>query len=174
MLPMLLLLTKNIVIVGYAHGKEMGMVSTLGGFSAIFALTIPWSAFAVGVVHAASTAAAMVWAFYAITFMLVLSLVLNLAKEVEKSGHEMEGQLLRTIAIVSVLLGAITAIVVMGVFSIFPSIFEIASVLTMLVVLVVSLEILLAATWFIAGVRLGMLKSGFKFVSREAAAMEAR
>ena len=174
MLPMLLLLTKNIVIVGYAHGKEMGMVSTLGGFSAIFALTIPWSASAVGIVHAASTAAAMVWAFYAITFMLVLSLVLSLAKEVEKSGHEMEGQLLRTIAIVSVLLGAITAIVVLGVFSVFPSIFDIASVLTILVALVVSLEILLAATWFIAGVRLGMLKSGFKFVSREAAAMEAR
>jgi membrane protein YdbS with pleckstrin-like domain len=106
--------------------------------------------------------------------VFVLSLVLSLAKEVEKSGHEMEGQLLRIIAIVSVLLGAITAIVVLGVFSIFPSIFEIASVLTMLVVLVVSLEILLAATWFIAGVRLGMLKSGFKFVSREAAAMEAR
>ncbi|MHA1587402.1 MAG: hypothetical protein ACTSV9_01370 [Candidatus Thorarchaeota archaeon] len=173
MFPMLLLLTRNIVIVGYAHGKKMGMVSILGGFSAIFSLTVPWSAFAVGVVHAANTAAAMVWAFYAITFMLVLSLVLSLAKEVEKSGHEMEGQLLRTIAIVGVLLGVITAIVVLGVFSVFPSISDIASVLTLLVALVVSLEVLLAITWFIAGLRLGMLKNGFKFVSREAAALEA-
>ena len=136
-------------------------------------MTVPWSAFAVGVVHAANTAAAMVWAFYAITFMLVLSLVLSLAKEVEISGHKMEGQLLRTIAIIGVLLGAITAIVVLGVFSVFPSIFDIASVLTILVALIVSLEILLAATWFIAGVRLVMLKNGFRFVSREAAALEA-
>ena len=173
MFPMLLLLTKNIVIVGYTHGKDMGMVGMLGGFSAIFSLTIPWSAFAVGVVHAANTAAAMVWAFYAITFMLVLSLVLSLAKEVELSGHEMEGQLLRTIAIIGVLLGAITAVVVLGVFSVFPSIFDIASVLTLLVALVVSLEILFAVTWFIAGVRLGMLKRGLRFVSREAAAMES-
>ncbi len=173
MLPMLLLLTKNTVIVGYGHGKEMGLVSTLSGFSAIFALTVPWTAFAVGIVHAANTAAAMVWAFYAISFVLVLSLVLSLAKEVEISGHEMEGQLLRTIAIVGVLLGVITAIVVLGTFSVFPSIFDIASVLTLLVGLVVSLEILFVATWFIAGVRLGMLKNGFKFMSREAAASEA-
>jgi len=173
MLPMLFLLMKNIVIVGYTHGKEMGMVSTLGGFSAIFALTVPWTAFAEGVVHAANTAAAMVWAFYAITFMLVLSLVLSLAKEVEISGHEMEGQILRTIAIVGVLLGVITAVIVLGVFSVFPSIFDIASVLTLLVALVVSLEVLLAITWLIAGFRLGMLKNGFRFVSREAAAFEA-
>ena len=173
MLPMLFLLIKNVVIIGYSHGKKMGMVSTLGGFSAIFVLTVPWSAFAVGVVHAANTAAAMVWAYYAITFMLVLSLVLSLAMEVELSGHEMEGQLLRTIAIIGVLLGAITAVIVLGVFSVFPSIFDIASVLTLLVALVVSLEILFAATWFIAGVRLGMLKNGLRFVSRETAALEA-
>ena len=173
MFPMLLLLIKNMVIVGYSHGKEMGMVSTLGGFSAIFALTVPWSAFAVGVVHAANTAAAMVWGFYAITYMIVLSLVLSLAKEVEISGHEMEGQLLRTIALIGIVLGAITAIVVLGVFSAFPSIFDIAFVLSFLVAIIVSLEILLAATWFIAGVRLGILKNGFRFLSREAAALEA-
>ncbi|NOR39104.1 MAG: hypothetical protein GQ580_05920, partial [Candidatus Thorarchaeota archaeon] len=173
MLPMLVLLLKNVVIVGYTHGKAMGMVSALGGLSAIFTLTVPWTAFAEGVVHAANTAAAMVWAFYAITFIFVLSLVLSLAKEVELSGHEMEGQILRTIAIVAVLLGAITAVVVLGVFSVFPSIFDIAFVLSLLVALVVSLEVLLAITWFIAGVRLGMLKNGFKFISREAAALEA-
>lgn len=174
MIPMAMLLTKNVVIAGYAHGKEMGMVGMLGSFSLIFALTIPMSALAVGVVHMANTAAAMMWAFYAITFMLVLSLVLSLAREVEEKGHEMEGQLMRVIAIVGVLLGAITAVVVLGVFSVFPSIFEIATVLTLLVALVVSLEILFTISWFIAGVRLGMLKDGFKFVSREAAAIEAQ
>lgn len=174
MLPMAILLTKNVVIAGYAHGKEMGMVGMLGSFSLVFALTIPMSALAVGVVHMANTAAAMMWAFYAITFMLVLSLVLSLAREVEEKGHKMEGQLMRIIAIVGVLLGAITAVVVLGVFSVFPSIFEIATVLTLLVALVVSLEILFTISWFIAGVRLGMLKDGFRFVSRKAASIEAQ
>ncbi len=173
MLPMAMLLTKNVVIAGYAHGKEMGMVGMLGSFSLIFALTIPMSSLAVGVIHMANTAAAMLWAFYAITFMLVLSLVLGLAREVENAGHELEGQLMRTIAIVGVLLGAITAVIVLGVFSVFPSIFDIAAVLTLLVALVVSLEILFAISWFIAGFRLGMLKDGFKFVSRKEAAMKA-
>jgi len=63
---------------------------------------------------------------------------------------------------------------VLGVFSVFPSIFDIATVLTLLVVLVVSLEILVTISWFIAGFRLGMLKDGFRFVSRKAAAMEAQ
>jgi hypothetical protein len=170
---MAMLLTKNVVIAGYAHGKEMGMVGMLGSFSLIFALTIPMSSLAVGVIHMANTAAAMLWAFYAITFMLVLSLVLGLAREVENAGHELEGQLMRTIAIVGVLLGAITAVIVLGVFSVFPSIFDIAAVLTLLVALVVSLEILFAISWFIAGFRLGMLKDGFKFVSRKEAAMKA-
>ncbi len=173
MLPMAMLLTKNVVIAGYAHGKEMGMVGMLGSFSLVFALTIPMSSLAVGVIHMANTAAAMLWAFYAITFMLVLSLVLGLAREVENAGHELEGQLMRTIAIVGVLLGAITAVIVLGVFSVFPSIFDIAAVLTLLVALVVSLEILFAISWFIAGFRLGMLKDGFKFVSRKEAAMKA-
>ncbi len=173
MLPMAILLTKNVVIAGYAHGKEMGMVGMLGSFSLIFALTIPMSSLAVGVVHMANTAAAMLWAFYAITFMLVLSLILSLAREVENAGHELEGQLMRIIAIVGVLLGAITAVVVLGVFSVFPSIFDIAAVLTLLVVLVVSLEILFTFSWLIAGVRLGMLKQGFKFVSRKEAIMKA-
>jgi len=122
----------------------------------------------------ANTAASMVWAFYAITFMLVLSLILSLAKEVEDSGHAMEGQLMRVTAIVGVLLGTITAIVVLGIFSVFPDIFEIAAMLTLLVALIVSLEILFTISWFIAGVRLGMLKDGFRFVSREAAALEAQ
>jgi len=173
-LPMFMVLTKNVVIVGYTHGKDMGMVGMLGSFSLIFALTVPMSSLAVGAVHMANTAASMVWAFYAITFMLVLSLILSLAKEVEDSGHAMEGQLMRVTAIVGVLLGTITAIVVLGIFSVFPDIFEIAAMLTLLVALIVSLEILFTISWFIAGVRLGMLKDGFRFVSREAAALEAQ
>jgi len=173
MLPMLMLLIKNVVLVGYAHRKEAGLVGMLGGFSLIFALTIPMTSLAVGVVHMANTAAAMMWAYYAITFMLVLSLVLSLAREVENAGHEMEGHLMRTIALMGVLLGAVTAIIVLGVFSVFPNIFEIATVLALLVVLVVGLEILFTISWFIAGFRLGMLKDGFRYVSRKAAALEA-
>jgi hypothetical protein len=174
MLPMLMLLIKNVAIAGYAHGKEISMAGMLGTFALIFALTIPMSSFAVGVIHMANTAAAMLWTFYAMTFMFVLSLVLGLAREVENAGHEMEGQLLRVLAIVGVLLGAVTAVVVLSVFSVFPSIFDIALVLTLLVVLVVSLEVLFTISWFIAGFRLGMLKEGFRFVSRKAAAMEAQ
>ncbi len=173
-LPMAMLLTKNVTMAGYAHGKEMGMAGTLGSFSVIFALTIPMSSFAVGMIHMANTAAAMVWGFYAITFMLVLSLILSLAKEVEDVGHEMEGQMMRIVAIVGVLLGAVTAIIVLSVFSAFPSIFDIANVLALLVMLVVSLEVLFSISCLIAGFRLGMLKKGFRFVSRKAAAMEAQ
>ncbi|MGY5861884.1 MAG: hypothetical protein RTU09_05880 [Candidatus Thorarchaeota archaeon] len=174
MLPMLMLLIRNVVLVGYSHGKEWGLVGMLGPFSLIFALTVPMIALAEGAVHMANTSAAMMWASYAITFMLVLSLLLSLAREVESAGYAMEGQLMRVIAMVGVLLGVITAIAVLGVFSVFPTIFDIASVLTLLIVLVVSLEILCTISWFIAGYRLGMLRSGFRFVSRKAAALEAQ
>ncbi len=174
MLPMLMLLTRNVVIVGYAHGKKISLVGMLGTFSLIFALTIPMSSFAVGVIHMANTAAAMLWTFYAMTFVFVLALVLSLAREVENAGHELEGQLMRMTAIVGILLGAIIAVIVLGVFSVFPSIFDIATVLTLLVVLVVSLEVLFTISWFIAGFRLGMLKGGFRYMSREAAALEAQ
>ena len=174
MLPMLMLITRNVVIVGYSHGKEIGMVGMLGSFSLIFALTIPMASFAVGVTHMAFTAAAMLWAFYAVTFTFVLSLILSLAKEVEKAGHAMEGRLMMVTAIIGLLLGVVIAIAVLGVFSLFPGITDIANVLTVLVALAVSLEILFIISWVISGIRLGMLKDGFRFVSREAAALEAQ
>ena len=94
----------------------------------------------------------------------MLSLNLGLAGHVEDAEYAFEGMFIRMTAIAGIVIGGIVALIVFGTFSSFETTaLEMAGVITLLVVLIVSLEILLSIGWILAGVRLGMLKAGFKF-----------
>ncbi|UCE11843.1 MAG: hypothetical protein JSW61_07895 [Candidatus Thorarchaeota archaeon] len=174
-LPFLALLIRNVSLVGYAHGRGMAGSDSLGAMSILFAFLIPMIGDPTATVtHKALTAASILLALYAISFVLVLSLNLNLAGEVEDTGNPYEGMLIRMSAIVGIAFGSIVAIITMATFSQFyvrPA--DAALVITLLVTLVVGLEVLGLATWLITGVRLGMLRSGWKYVSAEEAARRA-
>jgi hypothetical protein len=139
----------------------------LMGVSVLFALMIPIIAFNESITHVTSTAAAVLLALYAVSFVLVLSLNMDLAAEVEDRGHAFEGQFIRTSSVMRLLLGVGVGIIVLGTFSAFPSALEIAFVIRILVTLVVGLEILCIISWLVAGVRLGMMSEGFKFTRVE-------
>lgn len=160
-LPMMMLLIRNVALAGYAHGRGYTGGELLMGMSVLFALIVPLIAGNVGIIHIASTGAALLMALYAISFVLVLSLNLNLASDVEETGHAFEGQLIRVSSIAGLVFGAVVAILVLGVFSGFPSPVEVSLVITILVTLITGLEVLSLLTWFLAGIRLGMMKEGF-------------
>lgn len=163
-LPILALLIRNVTLVGYAHGRNMAGADILGAMSVLFALLVPIIGDPTATVsHKALTAASIMLALYAISFVLVLSLNLNLAGEVEDTDNPYEGMLVRIVTIAGIILGSIVAVIVLGTFSGFPSTTEIAFVITLLVTLVVGLEILNLLSWLIIGVRLGMLKGGWRF-----------
>ena len=155
--PILALLVRNVALAGYTRGKgETGDSSgILIGMSILFALLVPiigtaWK----GVTHQALTAAAIMFALYAISFILVLSVNLNLAAEVEDTGNPIEGMLIRLTSIVGIGMGALIGIVVLGTFSGFPTPLEVGSTITLLVFLIGSLEILALIGWVSAGLRL--------------------
>jgi hypothetical protein len=166
-LPVLALLMRNVSLAGYSYGRGYTGGQMLMGVSVLFALMIPMIAFNVGIAHVASTAAAVLLALYAISFVLVLSLNLNLAAEVEDTGNPIEGGYIRISSVMGLALGVVVAIVVLATFSAFPSALEIAFVIRLLVTLVVGLEILCIISWVVAGVRLGMMSEGFKFTRLE-------
>jgi hypothetical protein len=166
-LPALALLLRNVSLAGYSYGRGYTGGQMLMGISVIFALMIPLIAFNVGIAHVASTAAAVLLALYAVSFVLVLSLNMNLAAEVENTGHVFEGQYIRTSSVLGLGFGAVVAIIVFATFSVFPTALEIAFVIRLLVTLVVGLEILCIISWLVAGVRLGMMSEGFKFTRVE-------
>ncbi|MCK5237912.1 MAG: hypothetical protein KAR33_00100 [Candidatus Thorarchaeota archaeon] len=163
-LPLLVLIVRNTTVVGYSHGTGRGNADVVSGITMLFAFLIPMIAAAFkGVAHMALTAASIMLALYAISFILVLSVNLNLAGDVEDTGNPIEGMLLRMTAIVGVAIGAVIALYAISIFSAFPTALQAASVITWLVILISSLEILLSLGWLVAGYRLGMLRSGFRF-----------
>ncbi|MFW9889807.1 MAG: hypothetical protein ACFFER_16585, partial [Candidatus Thorarchaeota archaeon] len=80
-LPALALLLRNVSLAGYSHGRGYTGGQMLMGVSVLFALMIPMIAFNEGIAHVASTAAAVLLALYGVSFVLVLSLNMNLAIE---------------------------------------------------------------------------------------------
>ncbi len=163
-LPIAALLIRNVALVGFAKGRGQVGAGVLGGMSILFAFLIPMIGDpSASITHKALTAASIMLALYAVSFVLVLSINMNLAHDVENTGNPYEGMLVRMSSIVGVILGAIIATIVMIVFSGFPSPTDIGMMLMLLVTLIVSLEILNFISWAIIGVRLGMLRSGWSF-----------
>ncbi|MFW9956921.1 MAG: hypothetical protein ACFFCT_02530 [Candidatus Odinarchaeota archaeon] len=162
-LPILLLIIRNSALVGYAHGRGYTTGGILMGATTVFALTIPVIAGNVTVTHEANTGAALMLALYSISVVLILALNLNLANDVEKTGHSFEGSFIKAATIIQVIFAAFVAIMVLVYFSGIPSAEDIALVISVLVTFVVGTEILSIAGWLIAGIRLGLLKQGFRF-----------
>ncbi|MHA2371838.1 MAG: hypothetical protein ACXAEB_02405 [Candidatus Thorarchaeota archaeon] len=172
-LPMMALMVRNITLSGYSHGKETSGKHVLGGITVLFAFLVPVIASAFkGIAHMALTAASILLGLYAISFVLVLSLNLAIATEVENTGNPIEGMLIRTTAIVGLIVGGIIAALVLGTFAGIPSALQVSVVITLLVVLISGLELLLFIGWLSSGVRLGMLRKGYKFTRRDAALAE--
>ncbi|MGQ4911718.1 MAG: hypothetical protein ACP6KW_06055 [Candidatus Thorarchaeota archaeon] len=162
-LPFLALLIRNVALSGYAHGRGYATGSILMGASMLFAMTIPVIAGNESIGHVANTGAALVFALYAISLMLVMSLNLSLANDVEESGHSFEGAFIRVSTISGVIFAAIMLVLVLTFFGGLPDAIQIGFVVSMMVTFVVGAEILSAIGWLIAGFRLGMMKQGFGF-----------
>ncbi|TFF91381.1 hypothetical protein EU545_04295 [Candidatus Thorarchaeota archaeon] len=158
------LLVRNVALGGYSYGQEFSCGGVLRGISALFALLLVIIAGNQDVTHQALTAAAITFALYAISFVLVLSLNLNLGSRILAEGHELEGNFVRVSAAVGLILGGGVALVSFIVFSGFPPATLVANVITVLITLIVGLEICLELAWLSAGVRLGLLTGGFKYV----------
>ncbi|MBD3160372.1 MAG: hypothetical protein GF309_16450 [Candidatus Lokiarchaeota archaeon] len=165
-LPILTLLARNLLLGGYAHGRGYTGSEALVGFSFLFSLLLPIIAANFDVYHMALTATAIMLFLYALSFAVVLSLNMNLANDVEELGYEMEGTFIKVATIVGLAFGAVLAAAGMWVFSGFPSNIIVGQVMTLLVTLIVGLELLCVVSWLIAGIRLGMLTSGFSIGAR--------
>jgi hypothetical protein len=164
---LLTLMVRNVALVGYAFGRieNTPMVGTL---SAFFALLIPLYAGAFSLAHQALTAASIMFALYTISYILVLSQNLELGSKVQNAGYTFEGQFIRVAMGISLAIGAIVALIAFAIFTdISAGPAQISLVITLLITLVTSLEILCFITWLITGIRLNMLKGGFKFSKLE-------
>ncbi len=161
-LPFLALLLRNSALAGFAHGRGYTSGGLIMGATLLFTLMVPVIASNDTVTHVANTGAALFVALYAISSFLILGLNLNLAKDVEEHGHQLEGNLIKFSAIGQLAMAAIMIIIVLIFFAGIPSSIEIAFVVSIMVTFVVGSEILSISSWFIAGVRLGLLKEGFK------------
>ncbi|MHA1652853.1 MAG: hypothetical protein ACTSYX_02055 [Candidatus Thorarchaeota archaeon] len=157
------LIIRNVSVVGYSTGAPGGTAKIIGNITLVFAFMVVMFAGAKDITHQALTAASVVFMLYTISFVLVLSLNLNLGSRILKQGHELEGNLIRVAAAAGLVFGALVALYTLYIFSGFPSPIQIAGVITFLITLVVGLEILSLITWLSAGIRLGMLTGGFKF-----------
>ncbi len=163
-LPIAALMVRNVSVAGFGKAGGAESKGVIAGITVLFAFLIPMIAEAFkGVAHQALTAASIMLALYAISFILLLSINLSLAGQVEDHGHSLDGMFLRMTAIASLVLGAVIALIVLGTFTSFPTALQMAAVITYLVILITGLEVLLTIGWVIAGIRLGMFKSGFKF-----------
>jgi hypothetical protein len=163
-LPFLVLLIRNAALAGYSHGRGYSTGGILMGATAIFAFMIPLIAANVTVTHTANTGAALLLALYSISVILIMSLNLNLAGDVEETGHVFEGKLIQVATIAQVIVAAGVAIMALFYFSEIPVLPEqIAIVISTFVTFVVGTEILSIISWLVAGVRLGLLREGFRF-----------
>ena len=162
-LPFLALLVRNVSLSGYAHGRGYTTGGILTGATMLFAMMIPVIAGNDTIGHVANTGAALVLALYSISLMLVMSLNLSLANDVEDEGKGFEGSLIRIGTLAGVVFAAVMVVLVLVFFSGIPDANQIAFVVSLMVTFVVGSELLSIAGWLIAGIRLGMLKEGFKF-----------
>ncbi|MHA1613375.1 MAG: hypothetical protein ACTSYJ_00855 [Candidatus Thorarchaeota archaeon] len=160
-LPFIALLLRNAALAGFAHGRGYSSGGLIMGATLLFTLMIPVIAGNDTVTHEANTGAALLIGLYAISSFLLLGLNLNLATDVEEKGHELEGNLIKFSAIGQLAMSVIMIIIVLIFFAGMPTITEIAFVISIMVTFVVGSEILSIVSWFIAGVRLGLLKEGF-------------
>ena len=160
----LTLLVRNVALVGYAYGRGFSGAGMIGVMTLLFTLMIVMIAGNFDITHQALTAGALIFMLYTISFVLVLSLNLNLGSSVLAQGHALEGNLLRVSAAYGMVFGAIVALVAFSTFSVLnPQATAISFAITLMISLVVSLEILQLIGWMSAGVRLGLIKGGFKF-----------
>ena len=166
-LPLMILLIRNVSLAGYSYGRGYATGGILVGASVLFSFMIPVIAGNVGVTHEANTGAAFLLALYSISVVLVLTMNLNLANEVEDEGHGFEGTLIKIATLTGLAAAAIVVVLVLIVFAGIPTPEQIAIMVSIMVVFVVSTEILSIISWLIAGVRLGMLRKGFSFVRLE-------
>ena len=161
-LPFFVLLLRNAALAGFSHGRGYSTGGILMGGTVLFSLMIPVIAGNNTVTHEANTGAAILIALYAISMFLIMSLNLNLSSDVTKQGHDFEGNLIKFSTIGQLIMGAIMIVFVLIFFSGLPSTNEIALVVSVMVIFIVGSELLSMIGWFIAGVRLGLLKEGFR------------
>jgi hypothetical protein len=166
-LPLLALLIRNVSLAGYSYGRGYTTGGILMGASVLFAFMIPAIAGNQSVAHEANTGAALLLALYSISVVLVMSLNINLANDVEEEGHGFEGTLIKMSTFAGLFAAAVVVILVLIVFAGIPSPSQIAIMISIMVTFVVSSEILSILGWLIAGIRLGMLREGFKFTRLE-------
>jgi hypothetical protein len=162
-LPLLVLLVRNVSLSGYAHGRGYASGGILMGISVFFAFMIPVIAGNQSVAHQANTGAALLLALYSISVVLVMSLNINLANDVEEQGHGFEGALIKVSTISALIAAAVVIVLVLITFA--PaqtSPAQIATMISLMVTFVVSSEALSILSWLLAGIRLGMLKEGFR------------
>lgn len=126
---------------------------------ALMAITISGNP---GVTHQALTSAALIFGLYAISFVLVISLNLNLGNDILKAGYQLEGQFVRIAAAGGLVAGILVALFLFSIFSRFPTASDISVGITLLVMLIVSIEITCVITWLSAGIRLKMITQGLK------------
>lgn len=137
------------------------------GASIMFAFMIPAIAGNESVAHEANTGAALLIALFSISLMLVLSLNLSLANDVEDKGHRFEGTFIKVSALAGLVAAVLFILSVLIVFAGVPSPTQIAQMISVMVIFTVSTEILSMIGWLIASIRLGMLKQGFKLTRLE-------
>jgi hypothetical protein len=166
-LPFLMLLLRNAALTGFAHGRGYATGGILMGATALFALMIPVIAGNVTVTHEANTGAALMLALYSVSVMLIMSLNIHLANDVIERGHSFEGTFIKVATMAQVILAAVVSILVLLYFSGHPTPADIALVISVFVVFVVGTEILSIIGWLIAGIRLGLLREGFRFQKTE-------
>ena len=166
-LPLLALLLRNVSLAGYSYGRGYTTGGVLMGASIMFAFMIPAIAGNESVSHEANTGAALLLALYSISLMLVMSLNLNLANDVEEKGRSFEGTLIKVGTLAGLIAAAFVIIAILIVFAGTPTPTQIAQMVSVMVIFVVSSELLSITGWLIAGVQLGMLKQGFKLTRPE-------
>ncbi|MFX1579151.1 MAG: hypothetical protein ACFFBJ_05850 [Promethearchaeota archaeon] len=161
-LPLLVLLVRNVSLSGYAHGRGYSSGGILMGISVLFAFMIPVIAGNQSIAHQANTGAALLLALYSISVVLVMSLNISLANDVEEQGHGFEGTLIKVSTISALIAAAVVIVLVLIAFA--PaqtSPTQIATMISIMVTFVVGSETLSILGWLLAGIRLGMLKEGF-------------
>ncbi|RDE14410.1 MAG: hypothetical protein C4K47_04470 [Candidatus Thorarchaeota archaeon] len=156
------LLVRNVALSGYAFGRGYSRTGVIGGVSFLFALMIITISGNAGVVHQALTAAALSFGLYAVSYVLVLSLNLNLGADILKAGHQLEGQFVRVAATAGLAAGILVAVFLFLVFSGAPLASDISIAITLLVMLIAGIEITCVITWISAGIRLKMLTEGLR------------
>lgn len=157
-LPLLVLFIRNVSLAGYSYGRGYATGGILMGISVMFAFLVPVIAGNETVSHEANTGAALLLALYSISVVLLMSLNLNLANDVEDQGHVFEGNLIKVSTLAGLLVAGAVVILVLIVFAGLPTPGQIAWMISIMVTFIVGTEILSMFGWLVAGVRLGMMK----------------